>query len=193
MAYADRYRFHPDPVLHCTIPSDGQYTIEIRDSLYRGREDFIYRITIGELPFITGIFPLGGKTGTTTAVSLMGWNLPVATLTEDGKDKGPGVYRLSARNGEWISNSVPFALDTLPECLEKEPNNSAETAQRVTLPLIDQRAHRSAGRLGRVHFRRPRRPADRGRGHGPPAGFAARFRAQTDRCGRPAVGFQRRP
>jgi hypothetical protein len=135
LAYADRYRFHPDPVLHCTIPADGQYTIEIRDALYRGREDFIYRITLGELPFLTGIFPLGGRTGTTTAVSLMGWNLPLATLTEDGKDKGPGVYRLAARNGEWISNSVPFARDTLPECVEQEPNDTAETAQRVTLPL----------------------------------------------------------
>jgi hypothetical protein len=136
LAYADRYRFHPDPVLHCVIPSDGQYTIEIRDAIYRGREDFIYRITIGELPFITGIFPLGGKTGAATVVGLLGWNLPAATLTEDGKDRGPGVYPLSTRRGEWTSNSVPFALDTLPECLETEPNNSPETAQHVTLPLV---------------------------------------------------------
>jgi hypothetical protein len=136
LAYANRYRFHPDPVLHCVIPSDGPYTIEIRDAIYRGREDFVYRITLGELPFITGIFPLGGKTGVSTAVGLMGWNLPVAALAEEGKDKGPGVYPLSTRKGEWISNGVPFAFDTLPECLEKEPNNTPETAQRVTLPLV---------------------------------------------------------
>jgi hypothetical protein len=136
LAYAERYRFHPDPVLHYVIPSDGQYTIEIRDSIYRGREDFIYRLAIGELPFVTSIFPLGGKTGAATAVGLLGWNLPLATLTEEGKDKGPGIYRLSAYQGAWISNGVPFALDTLPECLEKEPNDAPETAQRVTLPLI---------------------------------------------------------
>jgi hypothetical protein len=136
LAYANRYRFHPDPVLHCVIPSDGPYTIEIRDALYRGREDFVYRITLGELPFITGIFPLGGKTGTATAVGLLGWNLPLATLAEDGKDKGAGVYPLSTRKGEWISNGVPFAFDTLPESLEKEPNNTPETAQHVTLPLV---------------------------------------------------------
>ncbi len=31
--------------------------IEIQDSIYRGREDFVYRMTIGELPFVTGHFP----------------------------------------------------------------------------------------------------------------------------------------
>ena len=135
LAYAERYRFQPDPVLHFVVPADGQYTIEIRDSIYRGREDFIYRITLGELPFVTGIFPLGGRTGTATTVSLLGWNLPVATLTEDGK-KGPGVYSLFARGAGGISNAVPFALDNLPECVEKEPNDAPAAAQRVTLPLI---------------------------------------------------------
>ena len=44
------YRFHPDPVLYCEIPGDGQYMLEIRDSLYRGREDFVYRIAVGRVP-----------------------------------------------------------------------------------------------------------------------------------------------
>jgi len=35
-----------------------------------------------------------------------------------------------------ILNTVPFAVDILPECLEKEPNDSSQTAQPVTLPLI---------------------------------------------------------
>ncbi len=143
LAYAERYGFRPDPVLHFVVPADGQYTMEIRDSIYRGREDFIYRITLGELPFVTGIFPLGGPTGASTTVSLLGWNLPVATLTEDGKNKSTGIYSLVARGGDWICNAVPFAVDSLPECLEKEPNDTPETAQPVTLPLIVN------GRIGR--------------------------------------------
>ena len=31
---------------------------------------------------------------------------------------------------------MPFALDTLPEVVEKEPNNDLATAQKVTLPVI---------------------------------------------------------
>ena len=69
LAYDDDYRFHPDPVLHYVVPNDGEYTIEIRDSLYRGREDFVYRIAIGELPFVTGIFPVGRPDGHATTVA----------------------------------------------------------------------------------------------------------------------------
>jgi hypothetical protein len=60
LAYGDHYRFEPDPVLYCEIPKDGEYVVQIRDTLYRGREDFVYRINLGELPFITGSFPLSG-------------------------------------------------------------------------------------------------------------------------------------
>jgi hypothetical protein len=134
LEHADHYLFHPDPVLHYEIPKDGEYVVEIRDSIYRGREDFVYRITLGDLPYVTSIFPLGGPAGTPTTVTLSGWNLPVTTLTPTNTD--PGIHPLSVRKEDRISNRVPFAVDTLPECLEKEPNNTIADAQPVTLPII---------------------------------------------------------
>jgi len=123
--YADHYTFHPDPALSYEIPADGQYTLEIKDSIYRGREDFVYRIELGELPFITAVFPLGGKSGAHTTVELMGWNLPVSRMTAAGRSISiPG------------SNVAPFALDTLPEMLEKEPNDQPRAAQKLKLPAI---------------------------------------------------------
>ena len=134
--YADHFWFHPDPVLCCVIPRDGTYMVQVRDSLYRGREDFVYRIALGELPLVTGIFPLGGPAGAQTPVELTGWNLPVTHLTEDATGKEPGIYPLATPTDEQIYNHQSFALDTLPECLEQEPNDSPETAQAVTLPVI---------------------------------------------------------
>jgi len=174
LAYDDDYRFHPDPVLYYEIPQDGDYVVEIKDAIYRGRQDFVYRIALGELPFVTSIFPLGGKAGGQTTVEIKGWNLPVASLTMDAKDKGPGVYPVSARKEEWVSNQVPFAVDTLPECLEREPNNKPESAQPVTLPVIvngridrpdDWDVLRFEGRAGsqivaEVHARRLDSPLD---------------------------------
>jgi hypothetical protein len=136
LAYSDSFRFDPDPVLYFDVPDDGDYVIAIKDSLYRGREDFVYRITVGELPFVTGIFPLGGSAGAQTTVELMGWNLPDSKFVVDGKDKSPGIHQFSVRKDGHISNFVPFAVDTLPECLEKEANNAPEAAQRVTLPVL---------------------------------------------------------
>jgi len=136
VAYADDYRFHPDPVLSFKVPEDGQYVVEVKDALRRGRADFVYRIQIGELPFITGIFPLGGPAGAQTPVRLSGWNLPVDALTVDARDKAPGILPLSVRKGDMISNAAPFQVGTLPECLEQEPNDALPTAQSVAFPVI---------------------------------------------------------
>jgi hypothetical protein len=135
LEYADQFWSRPDPVFYYEIPSDGEYVLEIRDSIYRGREDFVYRIAVGELPFLTGIFPLGGKVGSRTSLELQGWNLPKAKLAES-KHKAAGSYPISIRNGPWVSNLVPFVVDTLPERFEKEPNDQPKTAQRIKLPLI---------------------------------------------------------
>jgi len=137
LAYDDDYRYKPDPVVLCEIPADGEYLLAIYDAIYRGREDFVYRITIGEMPFITGIFPLGGRAGVDTTVEVKGWNLDETRITPVMKDMEPGIYSITAhgKNG-FLSNPVPFALDTLPECLEKEPNSMARTAQKLALPVI---------------------------------------------------------
>jgi hypothetical protein len=128
LAYADDFRFRPDPVILFEVPADGEYLFTIRDAIYRGREDFVYRISVGELPFITSIFPLGGPLGSTQVPAMIGWGLDGAELhTLD-----PLV--VSARG--FVSNRVPFARDTLPELVERESNDTAATAQQVELPVI---------------------------------------------------------
>ncbi len=70
LAYADGFRFRQDTVLIYKVPADGQYVLELRDSLYRGRQDFVYRLSMGALPYVTDVYPLGGKRGTTVPVQL---------------------------------------------------------------------------------------------------------------------------
>jgi hypothetical protein len=136
IGYGDDYRYQPDPVLHVKIPADGDYVLEIKDALYRGREDFVYRIAVGEFPFVTSIFPLGGPAGSKTPVQVAGWNLQVARVTMDATAAEPGVSSVTATGGELPANRVPFAVDSLPETLEREPNAAAKDAQRLTLPVI---------------------------------------------------------
>lgn len=57
LGYADDFRFHPDPVLVVEIPADGTYVLEIKDALYRGREDFVYRLVAGERPLVAAALP----------------------------------------------------------------------------------------------------------------------------------------
>jgi len=144
VAYNDDFRSDPDPVIFYEVPEDGDYLLTINEALFRGRESFVYRITVGELPFVTGIFPLGGRVGEPVKIEVDGWNLDNTTLSPPPPDAKPGQYLLAATNGKFASNHVPFALDTLPECLNQEPNDEPAQAQKVTLPIIvNGRADRS--------------------------------------------------
>lgn len=130
LAYADDYRFNPDPILYYEIPADGIYTLEIRDSIHRGREDFIYRITLGEIPFITSIFPLGGNIREETVVKLEGKNLPDTEITLEDET------RIEHLQGTPLAYPVPFAQSSLPEIMEAEPNNTAADAPLLKVGCV---------------------------------------------------------
>ncbi len=136
VAYVDDFQFHPDPVLFYEIPEDGAYTLEIKDAVYRGRQDFVYRIALGELPFVTSVFPLGGREGQQTAVELEGWNLPKRTISLDNPSATTTVREVSVRSKRRTSNRFPFAVDSLPECVEQEPNNEDLEANPLESPVI---------------------------------------------------------
>lgn len=74
VAFQDDTYFNPDPTLNFTVPADGNYTLSIRDALFRGREDFVYRIeaTQGAEPYRL----LPGP----------GWQLPKVTM-DLGQDR----------------------------------------------------------------------------------------------------------
>ncbi|NQT52719.1 hypothetical protein HQ576_11735, partial [bacterium] len=136
VAFADDYRFDPDPVLFYKVPASGEYVLEIRDSIYRGREDFVYRVAIGELPFITQVFPLGGRAGARTAAAVDGWNLPRKRLLFDTQASDDCLREAALLHDRYLSNSVVYAVGDLPETTEEEPNNDPKNAQRITLPRI---------------------------------------------------------
>ena len=114
VAFVDDYRFNPDPVLFYKIPENGEYELEIRDSIYRGREDFVYRIAVSEQPFITQTFPLGGRAGIETVASINGWNLAGTELPLDTRRGGNNIRKTAYYDEKCLSNSITYAVDTLP-------------------------------------------------------------------------------
>lgn len=143
VAYDDDYRFDPDPVIFYKVPADGVYGLEVRDAIYRGRDDFVYRIAAGELPFITQVFPLGGREGSSTVATIAGWNLPTDKLPLDTQPGGAAIRQARLNEGQGLGNEVPYVVGTLPEITETEPNDATGEAQPVTLPVIVN------GRIGR--------------------------------------------
>lgn len=60
-------------------PESGRYGLAIRDRTYRGGAEMTYRISLGNVPVVTSVFPLAVPKGKTTTVHLSGVN-----LSEDG-------------------------------------------------------------------------------------------------------------
>jgi hypothetical protein len=158
LAYADDYRFNPDPVLFYEIPAEGDYALVIKDALFRGRQDFVYRVTIGELPFVSSVWPLGGAAGQSTTVELRGWNLPARRAVIDDRSERPGIRSLRIVSGHPQCNEVLFdgGAAGIPE---REPDDSIQ--HPMTIPVgttvdghIDQPGDRDVyafqGRAGAV-------------------------------------------
>ncbi len=61
------------------IPASGRYSARVADQMMAASKDAFYRLSIGELPFVTGVFPLSVRTNAETRIELSGYNLPPKT------------------------------------------------------------------------------------------------------------------
>jgi hypothetical protein len=117
-----------------TIPQDGDYTLEISDVIYRGRADFIYRMSIGVFPYLTHFFPLGGQRNTTAKIELHGVALPAPALDFPIPADSPALRVLGPVAGALPTNTLPLAVGDEPEARETEPNDTLAQANRVAVP-----------------------------------------------------------
>ncbi len=128
-----------DAFLAFKFPADGKYFVTLRDSLYRGRGDFHYRLTVGPRPTITAIFPPGGPKGTRQVATVYGYNLNASGATEMRsaipltETAGVQEFRITTAGG--ISNPFPVVASADFESPEVEPNNRVQDATQVTIPV----------------------------------------------------------
>ncbi len=134
--YADSFQYRQDPVAYFEVPQDGTYSIEIRDALHRGREDFVYRITVGETPLVTSVFPLGARVDSEVELELTGWNLTQTTCSVQTmlRRQYRPLRQFAIPQGDVVLH-VPLRIDRYPETFDLEPNDRIEQAQPIKIPL----------------------------------------------------------
>ena len=127
-----------DSVLDYTTLAAGKYTLQIRDIRYKGGGGFRYRLSIGELPYLETIFPLGGQRGTDNTIAVTGANLETVNAIQVSIDAetstGQQSLRVKTPSG-LTSNPHPFSIGSLAETAESEPNDSADKANAVNTPI----------------------------------------------------------
>jgi hypothetical protein len=68
-------------LLAFTCRAAGTYALGIRDKEYRGGSDMTYRVSVGDVPIVTTVVPMGVQRGKEATVTLVGVNLPATTAT----------------------------------------------------------------------------------------------------------------
>lgn len=127
-----------DALLAHRFTAAGQYTIQISDYEQRGMgkpNEFGYRLNIGELPVITGWFPLGMRQGTKGVVALQGYNLPAAAAPLEAPQIDDWSPLNTYRHAGLASNEIRLALGSTPELTPATPAGSREKAQLVEWPV----------------------------------------------------------
>ena len=123
IAYSDDYHHNVDPVIITTLPKDGKYTLMIHDAIFRGRQDFNYRIQLGKIPFVTGRYPAYGVVGKKVKQHIEGVNLGTSKATV--KVKKEGYHHLSFTNKIGTSNTVQFYAVPKGKKLIQSPKDGA--------------------------------------------------------------------
>ena len=135
VASNDGFDGSDDPFLAFDVPRTGYYRIRVTEETLQSGEDFTYRLTLGELPFVTGVFPRSVEVGSEGKLEVTGHNLPArldARVPTVEPAAGLPVERIEhlRRRGALNVAVVPMAA-----VVEQEPNDSAQQGQPVPFPV----------------------------------------------------------
>jgi hypothetical protein len=125
-----------DSLLAFEAPKAGEYFVIVRDLRYQGSTNHVYRLTMGEIPYVAHVFPPGGGPGEKLQLELNGYNLgkaargSVTMPAEILSDSLPMAVTLPAG----ASNSVRLAVGDTGELTEAEPNDVPARAQTIPVP-----------------------------------------------------------
>lgn len=126
-----------DSFIGLKLPTDGDYTLEVRDSRYAGDPRYSYCVEISDRPFVHDLFPFVVQRGASTAVAPVGHNLgetrhfDVAIAAEE--PAGWQRRRFSTTRGE--TNPVSLKVSEHPQVVVGSQHGTRETALALTLPV----------------------------------------------------------
>ncbi|MFZ0745473.1 MAG: hypothetical protein WAM85_13765 [Terracidiphilus sp.] len=138
IATAGQNTNRPDAELSYRLDRAGIYTVSISDRDNGGGKEYFYRLDAGELPYVRSVFPLGVRAGEAAQIAVSGANLggmTDVTVHPPATSEGWSTMLLDAVGGIRPLNEVKLAVGEGPEVGEREPNDSIEQAQTVSVPM----------------------------------------------------------
>lgn len=133
----DSALFLQDPVASMTVPEDGTYFIQVRESAYGGDGNCHYRLHIGTFPRPRAVFPPGGQAGTDQVVKFIGDAAGAFEQTLKLPPESAQHFPLFAqRDGLLAPSANRFRVSPFANMIEAEPNSDVKAATPVaSLPM----------------------------------------------------------
>jgi hypothetical protein len=120
-----------------TFKDAGDFVVEVRDTTYKGGNDFFYRLRVGEFPGVTSAFPVAAQRGKTATIGFAGpgaSDVPAVSVKAPADAALEAVSVVPKKSGGASGWPVPVLLSDWPESAEQEPNNEPTKANKLPLP-----------------------------------------------------------
>ncbi|MFO0790720.1 MAG: PPC domain-containing protein [Pirellulales bacterium] len=125
-----------DGFFSVVAPEDGDYTILVRESSYRGADNCKYRLHVGGYPRPSVAYPAGGKRGEQLKVQFLGDAAgPIEKQITLAADAKSDADQFIEDGGGITPSAVPFRAFSEGNVMEAEPNDGFENATVGELPL----------------------------------------------------------
>ena len=93
-----------DALVDVTLPVNGLYFVKVHDAFFAQGPGYVYRITIGQLPYLDSVFPRAGLPGSNDEYTLLGRNLPGGQ---------PSPFQLDGRPLDQLKVRIPLPGDAI--------------------------------------------------------------------------------
>ncbi|MEW4569756.1 c-type cytochrome domain-containing protein [Tautonia sp. JC769] len=118
---------------------DGELTLRIADRQFNGSGNHFYRIEIGEIPRIDGVFPLGVARGGSAELGVSGANLgsSVVSVSAPTTAGEPGTLLdvpATDRGGRPAEGRAKVVVAEGPQAVEVEPNDEPASGPGLAVP-----------------------------------------------------------
>ncbi len=125
-----------DALFDFKVPVSARYRLRLHEANAAGSKDNFYRVSIGELPVVAGIFPLSIAAKKEARIELIGFNLPPKSLVKMKVGKS-GDAEVPIDPEKFRSRKIFKVLATdNNELTEREPNDSPGEATKISTPGV---------------------------------------------------------
>jgi hypothetical protein len=149
IAANDDFGIARDPLLVYRPDRDREVFVRVTDNNQGGGGRHHYRLTIGEVPVVTAVFPLGQPGRGRAALKVTGANLGASPTARAGSplDERPSVAPVAIPGlGREPVARPEVALGTFKELAERERNDTLARAQPLSAPVtVNGRVHGRSG------------------------------------------------